>query len=76
MGNSKVNRNEVPQKSKRKMTITRALAELKNIQSKISSTEKELLKYTGAIFKMILPFLMVRLVKKNSLVDIKIYLKS
>ena len=31
MGNSKVNRNEVPQKSKRKMTITRALAELKNI---------------------------------------------
>ena len=51
MGNSKVNRNEVPQKSKRKMTITRALAELKNIKSKISSTEKELLKYTGAIFK-------------------------
>ena len=51
MGNSKVNRNEVPQKYKRKMTITRALAELKNIKSKISSTEKELLKYTGAIFK-------------------------
>ena len=51
MERRKVNRDEVPHTPKRKMTITRALAELKNIRSKISSTEKELLKYTGAIFK-------------------------
>lgn len=36
---------------KTKISITRALAELKNIQSKISSTEKETTKYAGAIFK-------------------------
>lgn len=37
--------------SKTKITITRALAELKNIKSKISSVEQEVTKYAGAIFK-------------------------
>ena len=36
---------------KTKITITRALAELKNIKSKISSVEQEVTKYAGAIFK-------------------------
>ena len=36
---------------KTKITITRALAELKNIKSKINSVEQEVTKYTGAIFK-------------------------
>lgn len=34
-----------------KISITRALAELKNIKSKISSVEQEVTKYAGAIFK-------------------------
>lgn len=34
-----------------KISITRALAELKNIKSKINSVEQEVTKYTGAIFK-------------------------
>lgn len=37
--------------SKTKITITRALAELKNIKSKINSVEQEVTKYAGAIFK-------------------------
>lgn len=36
---------------KTKISITRALAELKNIKSKISSVEQEVTKYAGAIFK-------------------------
>ena len=36
---------------KTKITITRALAELKNIKSKINSVEQEVTKYIGAIFK-------------------------
>ena len=36
---------------KTKITITRALAELKNIKSEISSVEQEVTKYAGAIFK-------------------------
>ena len=36
---------------KTKITITRALAELKNNKSKINSVEQEVTKYAGAIFK-------------------------
>lgn len=50
MANGKKVGKKVPA-DKTNMSITRALAELKNIKSKINSTKKELYKYTGAIFK-------------------------